>query len=78
MWSMKQIGIREVLAVLTRLDDVLALEGKIVITRHGEAIARLLPARAKAKMQSHRDLRESMPPLSVGSEVYVRRDRDER
>jgi antitoxin (DNA-binding transcriptional repressor) of toxin-antitoxin stability system len=75
---MKQISIREVRAVLTRLDEVLAREGELVITRHGEAIARLLPPRAKAKMPSHRDLRESMPPLTVGSEVYIRRDRDER
>jgi antitoxin (DNA-binding transcriptional repressor) of toxin-antitoxin stability system len=76
--GMKQISIREVRAVLPRLDEVLAREGELVITRHGKAIARLLPPRATAKMPSHRELRESMPPLSVGSEVYIRQDRDER
>jgi antitoxin (DNA-binding transcriptional repressor) of toxin-antitoxin stability system len=75
---MKQISIREVRAVLPRLDEVLAREGELVITRHGKAIARLLPPKAAARMPSHRELRESMTPLSVGSEVYVRQDRDER
>lgn len=75
---MKQISIREVRAVLPRLDEVLAREGELIITRHGKAIARLLPPNATAKMPSRRDLRESMPPLSVGSEVYIRQDRDER
>lgn len=78
MWSMKQIGIREVRAVLPRLGEVLAREVELIITRHGKAIARLLPANATAKMPSRRGLRESMPPLSVGSEVYIRQDRDER
>ena len=75
---MKQISIREVRAVLPRLDEVLAREGELIITRHGKAIARLLPPNATAKMPSRGYLRESMPPLSVGSEVYIRQDRDER
>lgn len=70
---MRQISIREMRALLPRLDEVLAREGELVITRHGKAIVRL---GEMARMPSHRELRVSMRLLSVGSEVYIRQDRD--
>jgi antitoxin (DNA-binding transcriptional repressor) of toxin-antitoxin stability system len=75
---MKKLRLEALRAVLPRLDAVLAREGELVITRHGKAIARLLPPQATARMPSHRDLRESMTTLSVCSEAYVRQDREER
>ena len=73
---MKQLTIRQMRNALTRLDQITAEEGEIVVTRRGRPVARLLPIRARRRMPSHRDLRASMPRLRVGSEVLVRQDRD--
>lgn len=72
----KALSIREMRKALTRLDQLLAAEGEVVITRHGRRVARLLPVRPDTAMPSHADLRAAMPRLTVGSEVLVREDRD--
>ena len=80
---MRVITVREMRAALTRLDELLAREGELVITRRGRPIARLLPARPAAgagapPMPSHAGFRARMPRLAVGSEALIRADRDER
>lgn len=75
---MKSLSIREVRRELTQLDKLVAREGEVVITRHGQPIARLLPVRSTQRMPSHADLRASMPRLKQGSETHVRAERDER
>ncbi len=75
---MKTLSIREMRAALTRLDDLLATEGEIVVTRRGRAVARLLPVRPTRRAPSHADLRAAMPRLAVASEALVREDRDAR
>jgi prevent-host-death family protein len=75
---LKHLNIREVRSELAQLDELVAREGEVVITRRGRPIARLLPLRSKRRMPSHADLRASMPPLKSGSETHVRADRDER
>jgi prevent-host-death family protein len=75
---MKTLSIREARAALSRVDDILAEEGEVLITRRGKAVARLLPVRPRKPVPSHAELRASMRPLSVPSEVYIRAERDER
>ncbi len=75
---MKTLTIREMRAALTKIDELLAKEGEILITRRGRAVARLVPARAKRQPPSHADLRRALPRLAVGSETLVRQDRDAR
>jgi len=75
---MKNLSIREVRKELAQLDDLVAREGEVVVTRRGKAIARLLPMRSKRGMPSHADLRASMPRLKKGSEKHLRAERDER
>jgi prevent-host-death family protein len=75
---MKNLSIREVRRELAQLDDLVAREGEVVVTRRGKAIARLLPMRSKRRMPSHADLRASMPRLKKGSEKHLRAERDER
>lgn len=75
---MKRLSVREVRAELTSLDKLLGKEGEVLITRHGKAIARLLPVRSAHAVPSHAALRASMPRLKTGSEHLVRGDRDER
>ena len=75
---MKNLSIREVRRELAQLDDLVAREGEVVVTRRGKPIARLLPMRSKRRMPSHADLRASMPRLKKGSEKHLRAERDER
>jgi len=75
---MKKISIREVRQSLTHLDQILAAEGEVVITRRGEPIARLARIGRKRPIPSHRDLREAMRPMRKASEEMIRRDRDAR
>jgi len=75
---MKKLTIRDARRSLTHLDRLLAAEGEVIITRRGEAIARLVPLNRKAAIPSHRDLREKMPRLRKVSETLIRKDRDAR
>ncbi len=75
---MRELSIREMRAVLGRLDELVEEEGEVVVTRHGVPVARILPTRGAKVPPSHRALRESMSPMPLPSEVLVRQDRDER
>ena len=75
---MKSLSIREVRKELAHIDELVAREGEVVVTRRGKPIARLLPLRSKRRMPSHADLRASMPRLKNGSEKLIRSERDER
>lgn len=75
---MKKLTIRQMRTALTRLDEIVAHEGEIVITRRGGPVARVLPVHRGGPMPSHSDLRASMPRLKAGSEVLVRLERDSR
>lgn len=72
------LSIRELREALTRLDELLAREGEVVITRRGEPIARVLPVGRRRELPSHRELRACMQPVASGSEHLVRQDRDAR
>ena len=73
---MKKLTIREARQSLTHLDHLLADEGEVMITRRGEAIARLTQIGKKRPIPSHRDLRRRMSVMRKGSEKVVREDRD--
>ena len=75
---MKKLCVREARQSLSHLDRLLAVEGEMVITRRGEAIARLAQINKKRPIPSHRDLRERMPLMQKGSERVIRKDRDRR
>ena len=75
---MRSLSVREMRAVLPRLEQILAEEGELVITRNGKPLARVLPTPSREPIPSHADLRSRMPRLEVGSEVLIRQDRDER
>ncbi|HMB53419.1 MAG TPA: type II toxin-antitoxin system prevent-host-death family antitoxin [Thermoanaerobaculia bacterium] len=75
---MREMTIREMRAELGRLEEVLDVEGEVVVTRHGKPIARVLPLGASRKRPRHDELRASMPRLERGSEEIVRADRDGR
>jgi antitoxin (DNA-binding transcriptional repressor) of toxin-antitoxin stability system len=75
---MRSISVREMRTALPRLEQLLAEEGEVVITRNGKPVARVLPTPSGTPIPSHADLRGRMRRLDVGSEVLIRQDRDER
>lgn len=75
---MRTVNIREVRSLLPHLDEVLAREGEVLVTRRGDPIARLVPAAPPMKRPCHADLRARMTASALGSEVLVREDRDSR
>ena len=75
---MKKLSIREARQSLSHLDQILATEGEVMITRRGEPIARIIPISRKRSIPTHRNLRKSMPKMLKGSEHLIRKDRDER
>lgn len=74
---MKTLSIRELRASLGRLDELMERDGELVITRRGEAIARVVPLRPRRVMPSHADFRGRLPKLS-SSVPLIREDRDQR
>lgn len=75
---MKQVTVRELRGLLARVDQILAEEGELVLTKRGKPVARLVPMTARGAMPSHADHRAKMPRWDVGSEALIREDRDSR
>lgn len=76
--GMKELNIREMRANVGRLDELVATEGELVITRHGKAIARVLPMPQHRQWPDHAELRQRMSPLKTPSSELIRAERDER
>jgi prevent-host-death family protein len=74
---MKKMNIREVRAILGRVDEVVGKEGEIVLTVRGKPLARIVPLQSRRRFPSLAWLRKQMKPLRVGSEVLIRAERDE-
>ena len=75
---MKSINIRQMRGALSGIEEILAKEGELLITRRDRPVARLLPVRTTKSPASHADLRASMRYLKTGSEALVRAERDSR
>ena len=75
---MKQISIREARQALSRLDQILEVEGEVTITKRGKAVARLVHLGKNIAMPSHIDLRKKMKLMKADSSKLIRLDRDDR
>lgn len=75
---MKKVTVQEMRSSLTRLEELVTEEGELIITRHGRAIARVLPPGRAGNMPSHARLRARQRRLARPSEELVREDRDGR
>ena len=76
--TMKTLSVREMRSALPHLEEIIAKQGEIQITRRGRPFARILPLQAQGKIPSRAAWRATMPKLKVPSEVLIRQDRDER
>jgi len=75
---MQTLSVREMRNQLGRLDELLAREQEIIVTRHKTPLARILPVKGNKKRPDHKALRDSLPYQDIASEVLQRMDRDER
>lgn len=75
---MKQITIRQARQALSRLDQILEVEGELTITKRGKAVARLVQLGGNITMPSHSDLRKKMKRMKDDSSKLIRLDRDAR
>lgn len=75
---MQTLSIREVRGALGRLDEILGATNEIIITKHGEAIARIIPIKGRRRRPTHEELHALTKKLSVPSEELLRDERDER
>ncbi len=75
---MRKLTIREARQALSHLDHILETEGEVTITKRGQAVARVVQLGRKMPIPSHKDLREKMLRMKIGSNKLVREDRDAR
>lgn len=75
---MQTLSIREVRSALGRLDEILSTTNEIIVTKHGEAIARIIPMKGKRLRPTHEELHALTKKLVVPSEKLIRDERDER
>jgi len=75
---MKTLSIREMRNALGQLDTLVNAAGELVVTRHGEAIARILPINGERSRPTHEALHALTKKLSIPSEKVLRNLRDER
>lgn len=75
---MKSVSVRDMRNALSTLDELVAKEGELLVTRRGKPIARVLPVGRSGGPPSHLALRKSMPHLKHSSEDLVRKDREAR
>jgi hypothetical protein len=75
---MISLSVQQMQTELGKLDILLKLEDQIIITLHGEPIARVLPMQGKKTKPSHADLRAKMPKLVTSSTQWITDNREER
>ncbi|MDZ4140642.1 MAG: type II toxin-antitoxin system prevent-host-death family antitoxin [Methylotenera sp.] len=78
---MKTLGIREIRASSGVLAEALSEAGEVILTNHGKPFARVVPYEAPAeklerKPISMKWLRDQMPMLEEGTDVYIKAERD--
>lgn len=74
---MRELSIRQIRTALSRIEEILAREGEIVVTRHGRPVARVVPVLGR-ELPSHAELRGRMRRLTRASAEVIRAERDER
>ena len=76
---MKTLTIREAREGLSHPDQMFADADEVLVVKHGEPVARILPVEPRKKaFRSLAAFRATMPFQDVPSEVLIREVRDER
>ncbi len=78
---MKTLTIREAREGLSHPDQMFADSDEVLVMKHGEPVARILPVKPSAparKLPSLKWLRDQIPFQEIPSETLIREDRDAR
>lgn len=75
---MKTLTIREAREGLSHPEQMFADNDEVIVTRHGEPIARILPVAPKPGLRSLREFLASQPMQTVPSEAVLAEDREDR
>jgi antitoxin (DNA-binding transcriptional repressor) of toxin-antitoxin stability system len=75
---MKTLTIREAREGLSHPEQMFADDDEVLVVRHGEPVARILPATPRPRFRSLAAFRASQPMQQIPSEVLIREDRDAR
>lgn len=75
---MKTLTIREAREGLSHPEQMFADDDEVLVMRHGEPVARILPANPRPRLRSLREFLAGQPMQSVASEVLIAADREDR
>jgi len=75
---MKTINVRELRSVIPRLAQTLAEEEELLLVSNGQAIARILPAVERPRLESMQWLRDMVGQEVPDSTPMIREERDRR
>jgi len=76
---MKTLTIREAREGLSHPEQMFAEDDEVLVVRHGEPVARILPAQPRPpRLRSLAAFLASQPMQSVPSEVLLAEDREDR
>lgn len=75
---MKMITIREAREGLSHPEQLFADDDEVIVTRHGEPVARILPIAPRPHFRDLRSFLESQAMQAVPSEVLLAEDREDR
>ena len=75
---MKTLTIREAREGLSHPEQMFADDDEVLVMRHGEPVARILPATPKPRLRSLKDFLASQPMQEVPSEALLAEDREDR
>jgi antitoxin (DNA-binding transcriptional repressor) of toxin-antitoxin stability system len=75
---MKTLTIREAREGLSHPDQMFADSDEILVVKHGEPVARILPVEPKRRVRSLRAFLESQPMQTVPSEAILAEEREDR
>ena len=75
---MKKLTIREAREGLSHPEKMFAENEEVLVVRHGQPIARILPAVPRPQLRSLRDFLAGQPMQTVPSEAVLAEDREDR
>jgi antitoxin (DNA-binding transcriptional repressor) of toxin-antitoxin stability system len=75
---MKTLTIREAREGLSHPEQMFADNEEVLVVRHGEPVARILPVTPRPRFRSLRDFLCSQPMQTIPSEEVLAEDREDR
>ncbi len=75
---MKTLTIREAREGLSHPEQMFADDGEVLVVRHGEPVARILPATPRRGLRSLAEFLAGQPMQTVPSETLLDEEREDR